>query len=111
MQIFSLLIDLVKTAGVVVFFAYVVTRTSFFLDILDKKLNWKNQLVMIVLFGALSIFGTYGGLQLPSGAIANIRDLGPMPPLPPSRLARAVRRLPGSSWNFGDDPRQLTVTR
>ena len=78
MQILSLLIDLVKTSGVVVFFAYVVTRTSFFLDILDKKLNWKNQLIMIVLFGMLSIFGTYGGLQLPSGAIANIRDLGPM---------------------------------
>ena len=78
MSIVNLLIDLVKTAGVVVFFAYIVTRTSFFLEILDKKLTWKNQAIMIVLFGALSIFGTYGGLQLPSGAIANIRDLGPM---------------------------------
>ena len=78
MSIVNLLIDLVKTAGVVVFFAYVVTRTSFFLEILDKKLTWKNQAIMIVLFGALSVFGTYGGLQLPSGAIANIRDLGPM---------------------------------
>ncbi|MCX6008255.1 MAG: SpoIIE family protein phosphatase [Chloroflexi bacterium] len=78
MSILNLLIDLVKTAGVVVFFAYIVTRTTFFLEILDKKLTWKNQAIMIVLFGALSIFGTYGGLQLPSGAIANIRDLGPM---------------------------------
>jgi sigma-B regulation protein RsbU (phosphoserine phosphatase) len=78
MSIASTLIDLIKTACVVVAFAYVLTRTGFFAEILDKKLNFKNQAIMILLFGALSIFGTYGGLQLPSGAIANIRDLGPM---------------------------------
>lgn len=33
---------------------------------------------MIAFFGALSIYGTYGGVVLPSGAIANIRDLGPI---------------------------------
>ena len=74
----NILIDLIKTAGVVVAFAYVVTRTGFFAEVLDKKLSFKNQAILILLFGALSIFGTYGGLQLPSGAIANIRDLGPM---------------------------------
>lgn len=78
MSIASILINLIETACVVVAFAYVLTRTGFFAEILDKKLNFKNQAIMILLFGALSIFGTYGGLQLPSGAIANIRDLGPM---------------------------------
>jgi sigma-B regulation protein RsbU (phosphoserine phosphatase) len=78
MSVASLLIDLIKTACVVVAFAYVLTRIGFFVEILDKKLNFRNQAIMILLFGALSIFGTYGGLQLPSGAIANIRDLGPM---------------------------------
>jgi sigma-B regulation protein RsbU (phosphoserine phosphatase) len=78
MSIASILIGLIETACVVVAFAYVVTRAGFFIEILDKKLNLKNQAIMILLFGALSIFGTYGGLQLPSGAIANIRDLGPM---------------------------------
>lgn len=77
-SIADLLIDLIKTACVVVAFAYVVTRTGFFAEILDKKFTVKNQVILIVLFGALSIFGTYGGLLLPSGAIANIRDLGPM---------------------------------
>ncbi|HEX7364100.1 MAG TPA: SpoIIE family protein phosphatase [Dehalococcoidia bacterium] len=77
-SIADLLIDLIKTACVVVAFAYVVTRTGFFTEILDKKFTVKNQILLIVLFGALSIFGTYGGLLLPSGAIANIRDLGPM---------------------------------
>jgi sigma-B regulation protein RsbU (phosphoserine phosphatase) len=76
--IIDILIDLTKTACVIVAFAYVVTRAGFFTDILDKKFSPKNRTITILLFGALSIFGTYGGLELPSGAIANIRDLGPM---------------------------------
>jgi len=74
----DILIDLVKTACVIIVFAYVVTRTRFFTDILDKHFSFKNQIILVLLFGALSIFGTYGGLRLPSGAIGNIRDLGPM---------------------------------
>jgi sigma-B regulation protein RsbU (phosphoserine phosphatase) len=77
-SIVNILIDLIKTACVVVAFAYIVTRAGFFTEVLDKKLSFRNQAILILLFGALSIFGTYGGLQLPSGAIANIRDLGPM---------------------------------
>lgn len=74
----DILIDLVKTACVVIVFAYVVTRTRFFTEILDKHFSFKNQIILVLLFGALSIFGTYGGIRLPSGAIGNIRDLGPM---------------------------------
>ncbi|MBM3119748.1 MAG: stage II sporulation protein E [Chloroflexi bacterium] len=78
MSVANILIDLIKTACVVVAFAYVVTRAGFFTEILERKFSFKNQIILILLFGALSIFGTYGGLRLPSGAIANIRDLGPM---------------------------------
>ncbi len=74
----TMLIDLIKTAAVVVVFAYIVTRTKFFADLLNKLFNLKSQIIIILLFGGLSIFGTYGGITLPSGAIANIRDLGPM---------------------------------
>lgn len=74
----DILIDLVKTASVVVVFAYIVTRTRFFSDILNKQFNIRSQVIAILLFGGLSIFGTYGGITLPSGAIANIRDLGPI---------------------------------
>jgi sigma-B regulation protein RsbU (phosphoserine phosphatase) len=74
----DILISLIETACVIIVFAYVVTRTRFFTDILDKQFSFKNQIILILLFGALSIFGTYGGIKLPSGAIANIRDLGPM---------------------------------
>jgi class 3 adenylate cyclase len=74
----NMLVDLIETGCVIAVFAYVVTRTQFFAQILDKQFTFKNQGILIVLFGALSIFGTYGGITLPSGAIANIRDLGPM---------------------------------
>ena len=74
----DILIDLIGTACVVIVFAYVLTRTRFFTEILDKQFSFKNQIVLILLFGAVSIFGTYGGIRLPSGAIANIRDLSPM---------------------------------
>ncbi len=74
----NILIDLIKTAAVVVLFAYLVTRTRLFNDLLEKRASYKTKIIIIVLFGALSVFGTYGGIVLPSGAIANIRDLGPM---------------------------------
>lgn len=74
----DLLIDLIGTGCVIIVFAYVVTRTKFFADILDKQFSLKNQIILILLFGALSIYGTYGGIELSSGAIANIRDLSPM---------------------------------
>ncbi|MHA2428564.1 MAG: LytS/YhcK type 5TM receptor domain-containing protein, partial [Candidatus Hermodarchaeia archaeon] len=77
-SVINLLVDLAKTASVVVVFAYIVSRSRFFIGILDKQFTFKNQLVLILLFGALSIFGTYGGIRLPSEAIVNIRDLGPM---------------------------------
>jgi len=77
-SVIDLLVELIQTTSVIVVFAYLVSRSKFFLGILDKQFSFKNQIVLILLFGALSIFGTYGGIKLPSGAIANIRDLGPM---------------------------------
>ncbi len=77
-SIFSVLIDLIKTASVIVVFAYIVTRSRFFDHILNKQFNIRSRIIAILLFGGLSIFGTYGGITLPSGAISNIRDLGPI---------------------------------
>lgn len=71
-------IDLIGTACVISVFAYVVTRAGFFAQVLDKQFNSRNRIILILLFGALSVYGTYGGIRLPSDAIANIRDLGPM---------------------------------
>jgi phosphoserine phosphatase RsbU/P len=77
-NITSLFVGLVQTTCVVIVFAYILTRTSLITKVLDRKIDIKYQAILILIFGLLSIYGTYGGIQLNSGVIANIRDLGPM---------------------------------
>jgi phosphoserine phosphatase RsbU/P len=74
----NLAISLILTMSVIVLVAYLVTRTRFFNEVLERHYTLRNRLLTILCFGALSIFGTYGGVVLPTGAIANLRDLGPL---------------------------------
>lgn len=73
----ELLMDLVEKIAVILVIAYLITRTKIFHEILDKKFTYKNMAFMIVVFGALSIFGTYSGITI-DGVMGNVRDLGPM---------------------------------
>ena len=75
--IIELLLVLVEKICVIVVIAYLITRTKYFREILDKKFTLKNRAIFILIFGAVSIFGTYSGIEL-FGAIANVRDLGPI---------------------------------
>ncbi|MCK9150682.1 PP2C family protein-serine/threonine phosphatase [Methanobacterium alcaliphilum] len=70
-------IVLVEKTCVIIVIAYVVTRLKFFKEVLEKKFTLTNQIVLIVIFGLISIFGTYSGIDI-FGAHANVRDLGPM---------------------------------
>ena len=74
----DLSLDLVEKICVVVLFAYIVTRTKYFTQVLERQFDVKNRIFLILVFGVFAIYGTYSGVELPSGAIANIRDLGPM---------------------------------
>ena len=62
---------------VVVVFAYLVTRTRFYNEILDGIFSWKNQLLLVLVFGIVSIYGSMSGVEI-MGAPLNIRDIGPM---------------------------------
>ncbi len=73
----DLLMDLVEKISVILIIAYLITRTKFFHEILDKKFTKKNMLLFILAFGALSIFGSYSGITI-NGTMGNVRDLGPM---------------------------------
>lgn len=73
----AILIDLMKTGSVVVVFAYLVTRTRFFTNLLERTSDYKSRIIIILFFGALSVYGTYGGINLSTGAIAHVRHLGP----------------------------------
>jgi len=71
------LLVLIEKACVIVVIAYVVSRLKVFSEVLDGKFTLKNQAILILIFGAISIFGTYSGVDV-FGAMANVRDLGPM---------------------------------
>jgi sigma-B regulation protein RsbU (phosphoserine phosphatase) len=70
-------IVLFQMMAVVIVLAYLITRTRSFAQALSGIFTWKNQIFLIVFFGALSIYGTVSGISV-LGAPVNIRDLGPM---------------------------------
>ncbi|OGN93369.1 MAG: hypothetical protein A2Z75_08840 [Chloroflexi bacterium RBG_13_50_10] len=68
-------------AGTEVFifvFMEITARVETIQRVMVKKGSWRDILVFVLTFGAFSIFGTYAGIPLPSGAIVNIRDFAPM---------------------------------
>jgi sigma-B regulation protein RsbU (phosphoserine phosphatase) len=73
----SSLLVLLQLMSVIVVVAYLLTRSRIFPEILDGHPTLKTQAVMILLFGALSVYGTLSGIEV-AGALVNIRDLGPM---------------------------------
>ncbi len=75
--IFASFLVLVQIMCVIVVVAYLLTRSRFFSDVLDGHAALKIQLVLIVIFGALSVYGTLTNVEF-MDAIINVRDLGPM---------------------------------
>ena len=76
-SIFSSLLVLLQLICVIIVVAYLLTRSRIFPEILDGYPTVKTQIIMVLLFGALSIYGTLSGIQF-LGAPINVRDLGPM---------------------------------
>jgi len=75
--IFETLIQLVKLMALIAILAYLVTRTNWFFDVCNRKIGLKTGILVVAIFGLLSIFGNYSGVEI-LGAIANVRDLGAM---------------------------------
>jgi sigma-B regulation protein RsbU (phosphoserine phosphatase) len=70
-------ITLFQMICVIIVFAYLFTRSRYFLEILEKKPSIKTQTLLIAVFGLLSVYGTISGVTL-YGAVLNVRDLGPI---------------------------------
>ncbi|MFB3765368.1 MAG: PP2C family protein-serine/threonine phosphatase [Methanotrichaceae archaeon] len=68
---------LFQSMCVIVLAAYMVTRSRYFAAVIEGNATWKNKAVLTVFFGLLSIYGSIMGVGV-SGAILNIRDLGPI---------------------------------
>ena len=73
----DLFLVLLQMICVIIVIAYLITRTTSFTQVLDGIFSWKSQATLVLLFGALSIYGTESGITI-LGATANVRDLGPM---------------------------------
>jgi sigma-B regulation protein RsbU (phosphoserine phosphatase) len=77
LSIWGILLRLLEQACLVIVVFYLLFQVKFFRRMLDGKPNLLDQLILAIIFGALAVYGTYSGVQT-SGAIANIRNLGPM---------------------------------
>ncbi|MDD5399501.1 MAG: LytS/YhcK type 5TM receptor domain-containing protein [Dehalococcoidia bacterium] len=77
LSVWGILLRLLEQACLVIIVFYLLFQIKFFRRMLEGKPNLLDQLILAVIFGALAVYGTYSGVQT-SGAIANIRNLGPM---------------------------------
>lgn len=68
---------LLQAVSVIVVAALLISRSKYFAEVLDGRAAWKSQLVLVLFFGAVSIYGTIIGINM-WGAIINVRDLGPL---------------------------------
>ncbi|MDD4923788.1 MAG: LytS/YhcK type 5TM receptor domain-containing protein [Dehalococcoidales bacterium] len=69
---------LVITIICLVILVRIVSPRDFFHRVLNRNAGFPDKLTFIVIFGLFSVFCTYMGTTLPSGAIINVRDMAPM---------------------------------
>ncbi len=70
-------ITLFEILCVIIVFATLFMRSRFFIEVFENRAGWSTQVLLIIFFGLMSVFGTLSGLAV-DGAVINIRDLGPM---------------------------------
>ena len=63
--------------AVIAVVAYLITRADWFFEVCNRRIRLKSGLIMVGIFGGLSIFGNYSGARI-FDAVANVRDLGAM---------------------------------
>ncbi len=68
---------LLQAVSVIVVAALLISRSRYFTEVLDGRATWKSQLVLVLFFGAVSIYGSIIGINM-WGAIISVRDLGPL---------------------------------
>lgn len=71
-----LYLQLFEKMSIVALAAYVFSQTIMFKRFFTRKLYIDDYLILIMFFSILSILGTYLGIKVQGGAIANIRPIG-----------------------------------
>ncbi len=78
MKYFVLLLPLFERLFIVWALAYAFSQTAIFWNMVQARTKWTDNVLFVLLFSGISILGTYVGIPLDEGAIANIRPLGPI---------------------------------
>jgi len=73
----SLVLAMIQLMCVIIVAAYLLTRSKFFVSVFEGHPAIKVQIILILFFGALSVYGTMGGIGI-MDAVINVRDLGPI---------------------------------
>ncbi len=68
---------LLQAVSVIVVAALLISRSQPFMDIIEGRTTTKNQLLLVLFFGLVSIYGSVIGINV-FGGIINVRDLGPL---------------------------------
>ncbi|KRQ87158.1 Sensor histidine kinase YpdA [Caloramator mitchellensis] len=71
-----LFLTLFERMSIVALVAYMFTHTPLFKKIYKRRFDVSDKLILIIFFSAFSILGTYLGIRMEGGAIANIRPIG-----------------------------------
>ena len=72
----NMILALINSMAVIMVIAYILTRSRIYAEILDKRVTRQNKAILMIIFGAFSVYGTLSGVSV-TGAIVSIRDLGP----------------------------------
>ncbi|MGG4443643.1 sensor histidine kinase [Brevibacillus fortis] len=71
----ALMVPLTERTAVLIVAALLFTRVRAFRSILNQQATWREKVLMVVIFSAISILGTYNGIWY-QDAIANSRVIG-----------------------------------
>ena len=62
---------------VIIVFAYLFTRSRYFVEVFEHHVTFQTKILLVLVFGLLSVFGSISGVTL-YGAVLNVHDLGPI---------------------------------
>ncbi|UIO41188.1 sensor histidine kinase [Brevibacillus brevis] len=71
----ALMVPLTERTAVLIVMALLFTRVRAFRSILNQQATWREKALMVIIFSAISILGTYNGIWY-QDAIANSRVIG-----------------------------------
>jgi len=75
--LFESLLTLFQMICVIMIFAYLFTRSRYFIEVFEHRATLSTKIILILFFGLISVYGSISKISL-YGAVLNVHDLGPI---------------------------------